>query len=451
MTCCCFEFVGQNCGFTEVDQLSTYGSQYEDWLVHPEIGLIKAFCINNADDFSIVESQSWSTTLDEDDWSCGFSWTGLRADTILVVGSGGYNQTRAAKINALSGSVLSESTVSWAGSNGLVRDHLTDECIYMHSSNSIRCWSPWTEQTSWVLDEAEFPFNFSSSPINMGLFRATLEKDYFTLWPNGQQPFLHCRDAASGALISAPINIGSSLFNSVRMPDNTIGILAFNPNSGEVELFDESLDTISNGQTTVFSSESQSQSYLQTSDTTFTILYTKPRNVVINNGVVLYGDEDYLCGVPDFVKIDFALPDFDVIRVCEYTPNLQGEPEGGQPLRLIGEGLIAFNAGPTQFNGNEFLAVFSNVAPVDGDCVDTDSDGICDNVDDSIPGQFCGPGTTWDPATGFCVAQISCGVGTMWDPQTETCIPSNPSDSNQDGCVDVNDILDHLAAFGTGC
>ena len=31
------------------------------------------------------------------------------------------------------------------------------------------------------------------------------------------------------------------------------------------------------------------------------------------------------------------------------------------------------------------------------------------------------------------------------------CIPWNPSDLNQDGCVDVNDFIGHLAAFGTGC
>ena len=44
-----------------------------------------------------------------------------------------------------------------------------------------------------------------------------------------------------------------------------------------------------------------------------------------------------------------------------------------------------------------------------------------------------------------------CGVGTIWDPLTETCIVSEGVellDSNQDGLVGVEDLLNLLSHFG---
>ena len=41
-----------------------------------------------------------------------------------------------------------------------------------------------------------------------------------------------------------------------------------------------------------------------------------------------------------------------------------------------------------------------------------------------------------------------CGVGTVWDAEAQTCIVANPSDSNFDGCVQLNDLLDLLTAYG---
>ena len=41
-----------------------------------------------------------------------------------------------------------------------------------------------------------------------------------------------------------------------------------------------------------------------------------------------------------------------------------------------------------------------------------------------------------------------CGEGTTWDPMAQTCIVANPSDSNFDGCVQLNDLLDLLGAYG---
>tara|TARA_Y100000991_G_scaffold112684_1_gene85083 strand:- start:11 stop:1579 length:1569 start_codon:yes stop_codon:yes gene_type:complete len=46
------------------------------------------------------------------------------------------------------------------------------------------------------------------------------------------------------------------------------------------------------------------------------------------------------------------------------------------------------------------------------------------------------------------VATALCGEGTAWDPESQTCIVANPSDSNFDGCVQLNDLLDLLSAYG---
>ena len=42
----------------------------------------------------------------------------------------------------------------------------------------------------------------------------------------------------------------------------------------------------------------------------------------------------------------------------------------------------------------------------------------------------------------------ACGEGTIWNAESGTCIVANPSDSNFDGCVQLNDLLDLLSAYG---
>jgi len=41
-----------------------------------------------------------------------------------------------------------------------------------------------------------------------------------------------------------------------------------------------------------------------------------------------------------------------------------------------------------------------------------------------------------------------CGPGTAWDDETQMCIVANPADTNLDGCVQLNDLLDVLSAYG---
>ena len=44
-----------------------------------------------------------------------------------------------------------------------------------------------------------------------------------------------------------------------------------------------------------------------------------------------------------------------------------------------------------------------------------------------------------------------CGDGTIWDETLNKCIVANPSDTDFDGCVGINDFLVHLSFYGSGC
>ena len=110
-----------------------------------------------------------------------------------------------------------------------------------------------------------------------------------------------------------------------------------------------------------------------------------------------------------------------------------------------------------------------------GSCLaDVDEDGVCDDIDECVGtydacGVCNGPGPTFecgctDILEGECDcdgnvvdncgecggenACFYCGEGTIWDSATQTCIVAIPSDSNFDGCVQLNDLLDLLGAFG---
>lgn len=116
----------------------------------------------------------------------------------------------------------------------------------------------------------------------------------------------------------------------------------------------------------------------------------------------------------------------------------------------------------------EFAGLTLNGEAIDcesGSCVDIDSDGICDDVDDCVgtpdalgvcngtcaedansngicdadedfvnPSSYCGPGTAWDEATQQCVGAESCA-----------------GDLDGDGAVATADLLGFLAVFGGIC
>ena len=48
-----------------------------------------------------------------------------------------------------------------------------------------------------------------------------------------------------------------------------------------------------------------------------------------------------------------------------------------------------------------------------------------------------------------CPGPGCCDDGTVWSWESQTCVVANPSDSNFDGCVQLNDLLDLLSAYGT--
>ena len=90
-----------------------------------------------------------------------------------------------------------------------------------------------------------------------------------------------------------------------------------------------------------------------------------------------------------------------------------------------------------------------------GDCeLDWNGNGVCDDIE-----VF---GCTYSSATNFnslataddgsCVFENNvnppCGEGTAWDAVSLTCIVANPADINNDGCVQLNDLLDLLSAYG---
>ena len=68
-----------------------------------------------------------------------------------------------------------------------------------------------------------------------------------------------------------------------------------------------------------------------------------------------------------------------------------------------------------------------------GDCLtDQNNNGICDLTE--LESGLGGPET--------------CGLGTVWDDESGTCIVAYPADINFDGCVQLNDLLDLLSAYG---
>ena len=112
-------------------------------------------------------------------------------------------------------------------------------------------------------------------------------------------------------------------------------------------------------------------------------------------------------------------------------------------------------------NDAELLALFTNEQPILG-CT---NDEACNfNVDAVIDDGSCIPsGCTDSYACNFnleaacddgscdyscCPGPGCCDVGTEWSWGSNTCIVANPADINLDGCVQLNDLLDLLSAYG---
>tara|TARA_B110000008_G_scaffold269038_1_gene297835 strand:- start:222 stop:1787 length:1566 start_codon:yes stop_codon:yes gene_type:complete len=84
-------------------------------------------------------------------------------------------------------------------------------------------------------------------------------------------------------------------------------------------------------------------------------------------------------------------------------------------------------------NAIEIQSLFLTAAPIEG-CTE---ESAC-NFDS---------GAAIDDGSCHFLCQY-CREGTVWDEVVQGCIVANPSDSNFDGCVQLNDLLDLLSAYG---
>ena len=95
----------------------------------------------------------------------------------------------------------------------------------------------------------------------------------------------------------------------------------------------------------------------------------------------------------------------------------------------------------------------NNIGYLDGDLWSSDTPPVncpvmgCTNIDAC---NFDEAANIDDDSCVSCDLVASfCGLGTIWDPNTQTCIGDGSGDINLDGCVQLNDLLDLLSAYGT--
>jgi hypothetical protein len=92
----------------------------------------------------------------------------------------------------------------------------------------------------------------------------------------------------------------------------------------------------------------------------------------------------------------------------------------------------------------------------DGNCLnDSDGDGICDELEvlgcsDVDACNYSPEATDDDGSCDYtcCPGPGCCSIGHYWDWELEQCFDINPTDTNLDGCTDLNDLMDILSAYG---
>jgi hypothetical protein len=93
-----------------------------------------------------------------------------------------------------------------------------------------------------------------------------------------------------------------------------------------------------------------------------------------------------------------------------------------------------YNPEATEDDGSCFSA--TPIYNCSGTCWnDADGDGICDELENIDYSGLCGPGTVWSPVYGQCIAA------------PDDC----PYDLNNDGIVQLQDLLDFLMFYGMVC
>jgi hypothetical protein len=144
------------------------------------------------------------------------------------------------------------------------------------------------------------------------------------------------------------------------------------------------------------------------------------------------------------------------ISACNYDPSATDDDGSCEGIP----------AGECDCDGNQLDAL----GICGGDCTaDADADGICDDEDPCVGALdecgICGGSGIADGACDCdgnvlddcgvcggnnecCPGPGCCDEGTVWNVESQKCIVLYPSDSNFDGCVDLDDLLDLLVDYG---
>jgi hypothetical protein len=139
-------------------------------------------------------------------------------------------------------------------------------------------------------------------------------------------------------------------------------------------------------------------------------------------------DENGTCTYPFTTAVDCdgnCLDDADGDGVCD--PNEVGG--------CTDSAACNYDPGATDEDGS--CSYPNCVYDCDGNCNnDTDGDGICDELEGQDLSGICGPGTVWNAEMGYCEI---------------TSDPCYRFDSNLDGHIQLQDLMDFLEVYGTYC
>ena len=153
------------------------------------------------------------------------------------------------------------------------------------------------------------------------------------------------------------------------------------------------------------------------------------------------------CMDPEACNFDDAATDEN--GTCSYPVSIAVDCEGNCLEDTDGDGICdplevggCTDAAACNFSGSatddDGSCTYPNcVYDCNGDCNnDADGDGICDELEGQNLAPICGPGTVWNEEMGYCEI---------------TSDPCWRFDSNLDGHIQLQDLMDFLEVYGTYC